>query len=101
MTDHNPRTDNPHRPPLLSLPPGAPPPVARAAASLIVLRDAPRGLEVLMLKRAERPGDQNSGAAVFPGGLLDASDRGHYERCQGMIDDTASARMGLPQDGLH
>ena len=101
MTDHNPRTDNPNRPPLLSLPPGAPPPVARAAASLIVLRDAPRGLEVLMLKRAERPGDQNSGAAVFPGGLLDASDRGHYERCQGMTDAVASARMGLPQDGLH
>ena len=54
-----------------------------------------------MLKRAERPGDQNSGAAVFPGGLLDASDRGHYDRCEGMIDATASARMGLAQHGLH
>ena len=101
MAHDNPRTDNPNRPALLALPPGAPPPLTRAAASLIVLRDAPRGLEVLMLKRADRPGDQNGGAAVFPGGLLDASDRGHYERCQGMDDATASLRMGLAQDGLN
>ena len=32
-----------------------------------VLRDAPRGLEVLMLRRADKPGDQNF-AAVFPAG---------------------------------
>ena len=91
------------------LPPAAPPSAARAAASLIVLRDnpatgadgKPRGVEVLMLRRAERPGDQNSGAAVFPGGLLDTSDRGHYDRCTGMDDASASAQMGLPADGLH
>jgi glyoxylase-like metal-dependent hydrolase (beta-lactamase superfamily II)/8-oxo-dGTP pyrophosphatase MutT (NUDIX family) len=85
------------------LPPAAtgPAPVPRAAASLIVLRDGPQGVEVLMLKRAERPGDQNSGAAVFPGGLLDKSDLGHYARCRGIDDATASARMGLGADGLH
>ncbi len=84
------------------LPPAtAVPAVPRAAASLIVLRDAPRGMEVLMLRRAERPGDQNSGATVFPGGLLDKSDRGHYERCSGLDDAAASARLGLPSDGLH
>ena len=90
--------------PYLELPPtpaGAPPPKTRAAASLIVLRDSPRGLEVLMIRRAERPGDQNSGATVFPGGLLDVSDRGHYERCNGLDDAAASARLGLPADGLH
>lgn len=76
-------------------------PVPRQAATLIVLRDSPRGVEVLMLKRAEKPGDQNSGAAVFPGGLLDKSDLGHYGRCRGMDDATASARMGLARDGLH
>ena len=75
--------------------------LARAAASLIVLRDSPRGPEVLLLRRADRPGDQNSGACVFPGGLLDASDRGHYERCDGLDDTAASARLGLAQDGLH
>ncbi|OYU96660.1 MAG: NUDIX hydrolase [Burkholderiales bacterium PBB5] len=90
--------------PYLELPPqapDAPPPKPRAAASLIVLRDSPRGMEVLMIRRAERPGDQNSGATVFPGGLLDASDRGHYERCNGLDDAAASARLGLPSDGLH
>ncbi len=73
----------------------------RAAASLIVLRDSPRGPEVLLLRRADKPGDQNSGATVFPGGLLDKSDRGHYERCDGLDDAAASARLGLPADGLH
>ena len=90
--------------PYLELPPqapDAPPPKPRAAASLIVLRDSPRGMEVLMIRRAERPGDKNSGATVFPGGLLDASDRGHYERCNGLDDAAASARLGLPSDGLH
>ena len=77
------------------------PAVPRAAASLIVLRDAPQGMQVLMLRRADRPGDQYSGASVFPGGLLDKSDLGHYQRCAGMDDATASARMGLAQDGLH
>ena len=77
------------------------PAVPRSAASVIVLRDAPRGLEVLMLKRALRPGDQNSGAAVFPGGMLDAADKGHYERCLGLDDASASASLGVAQDGLH
>ncbi len=82
--------------------PSTKPVAPRAAASLIVLRDSPtRGLEVLLLRRADKPGDQNSGAAVFPGGLLDNSDRGHYERCDGQDDATASARLGLPSDGLH
>src|SRR5580698_8896180 len=76
-------------------------PVPRAAASLIVLRDAPRGLEVLMLRRAERPGDQNSGAAVFPGGLLDKSDGDHHALCDGLDDAAASARLGVPAHGLN
>ena len=89
--------------PLAGLPAAAPGATVlpRAAASLIVLRDSPRGPEVLLLRRAEKPGDQNSGACVFPGGLLDKSDRGHYERCDGLDDAAASARLGLPCDGLH
>ena len=73
----------------------------RAAASLIVLRDSPGGPQVLLLRRAEKPGDQNSGAVVFPGGLLDDTDRGHYDRCDGLDDAAASARLGLPEHGLH
>ena len=66
-----------------------PRPTPRHSASLIVLRDGVDGLEVLMLRRAEREGDQNSGAAVFPGGHLDARRRARapavhrLDRCTG------------------
>ena len=46
---------------------------ARTAASLLLLRDADHGLEVLMLRRAERDTDARSGAAVFPGGVTTAA----------------------------
>ena len=72
----------------------------RQAASVIVLRDAPGGMQVLMLRRAERPGDQNSGACVFPGGLLDPADAGHYELCRGLDDAAASAQIQCPANGL-
>jgi 8-oxo-dGTP pyrophosphatase MutT (NUDIX family) len=52
--------------------------VPRDAATVVVLRESPAGLEVLLLQRAER-GDHNSGAWVFPGGLLEGSDRAHGE----------------------
>ena len=48
----------------------------RASATLVVVRDSPAGIEVLLSQRAER-GDHNSGAWVFPGGLVDAA------RCRG------------------
>ncbi|HUR90651.1 MAG TPA: NUDIX domain-containing protein [Ramlibacter sp.] len=52
------------------------PAVPRDAATVVVVRAAPAGgsLEVLLLQRAER-GDHNSGAWVFPGGLIDPGDR--------------------------
>lgn len=74
--------------------------VPRASASLIVLRDGALGLEVLMLRRAERAGDQNSGAAVFPGGHLDARDAAAHGLCNGLDDARASARLGLGAGGL-
>ncbi len=78
----------------------AKPVLPRNAASLIVLRDAAEGMQVLLLRRAEKPGDQNSGATVFPGGLLDTTDASHHELCQGLDDAAASARLGVPSDGL-
>lgn len=81
--------------------PLVPPAVPRLAASLIVLRDAPRGMEVLMLRRADKPGDQNSGAAVFPGGLLDPGDADAYGLCDGLDDAEASRRLGLSANGLN
>lgn len=73
---------------------------ARAAASLLLLRDAAGGLEVLMLRRAERDGDMRSGAAVFPGGVLDARDRDAHARVVGADDAAVSARLGLAAGGL-
>ncbi len=74
---------------------------ARCAASLMLLRDAPGGgLEVLMLRRAERDGDLRSGACVFPGGVLEPADRAAQAWCLGPGDAEFSARLGLPGGGL-
>ncbi len=50
--------------------PSAPP---RDAATVVMLRDAPQGLEVFLVKR-HGLSDVLGGAYVFPGGKLDASD---------------------------
>ncbi len=82
-----------------------PPDDARCAASLLLVRDAlsedgRSTLEVLMLRRAEREGDLRSGAAVFPGGVVDANDRLAHAHCLGPDDATASRWLGLQQGGL-
>ena len=78
---------------------GVPSVPARPSASLVVVRDGADGIETLLLRRAER-GDQNSGAWVFPGGLVDAGDRAAHDRCDGLDDAEASRRLGLPAHGL-
>jgi glyoxylase-like metal-dependent hydrolase (beta-lactamase superfamily II)/8-oxo-dGTP pyrophosphatase MutT (NUDIX family) len=65
----------------------------------VVLRQAGAGIEVLLSRRAER-GDHNSGAWVFPGGIVDAADRLSRDCCTGVTDAEASARLGLPRDGM-
>jgi glyoxylase-like metal-dependent hydrolase (beta-lactamase superfamily II)/8-oxo-dGTP pyrophosphatase MutT (NUDIX family) len=81
--------------------PAKPAPTPRHSASLIVLRDGAAGLEVLMLRRAEREGDQNSGAAVFPGGHLDRTDVRAHPLCIGWTDVQASARLRVADGGLN
>ena len=71
----------------------------RPAATLVVVRDSPDGVEVLLSRRAER-GDHNSGAWVFPGGMVHAGDRSAHACCTGLDDATASARLGVPEGGL-
>jgi len=73
---------------------------ARTAASLLLLRDGADGLEVLMMRRAERDGDVRSGAAVFPGGVLDARDRHAHAHTLGPDDASASALLGVAEGGL-
>jgi glyoxylase-like metal-dependent hydrolase (beta-lactamase superfamily II)/8-oxo-dGTP pyrophosphatase MutT (NUDIX family) len=74
-------------------------PLVRPAATLVVVRDGARGLEVLLLRRAER-GDHNSGAWVFPGGLLEASDDASQAACCGLDEALASERLGLRRGGV-
>jgi len=72
----------------------------RTAATLVVLRDGSEGLEALMLRRAEKANDQNSGASVFPGGVVDAHDRHLHPLCTGLDDAAASERLAVPEGGL-
>ena len=71
----------------------------RRAATIVVVRDGTAGIEVLLSRRAER-GDHNSGAWVFPGGIVDPGDAQTHDCCAGLDDATASARLGLPANGL-
>ncbi|MBL8306114.1 MAG: MBL fold metallo-hydrolase [Rubrivivax sp.] len=73
---------------------------ARLAASLLLLRDGSEGLELLMLRRAERHNDRRSGAAVFPGGVLDARDRAAHAFTLGPGDVEASRLLGVAEGGL-
>ncbi len=72
----------------------------RPAASVLVLRDGARGVEVLLMRRPERDDDFRSGACVFPGGVLDAGDTAAWPWCLGLDDAAASARLGLASGGL-
>jgi glyoxylase-like metal-dependent hydrolase (beta-lactamase superfamily II)/8-oxo-dGTP pyrophosphatase MutT (NUDIX family) len=72
----------------------------RQSASLIVLRDGERGVEVLLQRRPERAGDQNGGACVFPGGTLNDGDARLHALCDGPGDAAMSVRLGLAQGGL-
>jgi 8-oxo-dGTP pyrophosphatase MutT (NUDIX family) len=77
-------------------------PTPRDAATVVIVRDAalPRGgVEVLLLQRAEGS-DHNSGAWVFPGGVLDAGDRAASELALELSDAQASARLGVDRGGL-
>jgi len=48
---------------------------ARRAAVAILLRETAAGLEMLMIERAQRPGDPWSGHMAFPGGMQSGADR--------------------------
>ncbi len=79
--------------------PAAPLRPPRAAATIVVVRDGAAGVEVLLSRRAER-GDHNSGAWVFPGGIVDAADRDAHACSIGLDDAAASRRLGVAQGGL-
>ncbi|HJV85979.1 MAG TPA: MBL fold metallo-hydrolase [Noviherbaspirillum sp.] len=77
------------------------PPVIRPAATLILARDCPQGIEVLLLQRSH-DAKFAQGAHVFPGGALDASDmlvatQGH---CAGPDEAGASRALNVESGGL-
>ncbi len=70
-----------------------PPAAPKPAATLLLLRDGPQGLEVLMTRRSAQASFA-PGAHVFPGGGLDPTDALATEICQRRPnqDDALSAR---------
>jgi glyoxylase-like metal-dependent hydrolase (beta-lactamase superfamily II)/8-oxo-dGTP pyrophosphatase MutT (NUDIX family) len=71
---------------------------ARPAATLILLRAGPSGLETLMLQRSPSAAFLG-GAYVFPGGSLDASDAAPA-RVIGLTEAQANQRLGLAGGAL-
>ncbi len=73
----------------------------RPAATLILVRDASHGLEVLLAKRTHLA-NFAGGAYVFPGGAVDVSDSAPELAAfaSGIDDAQASKRLGIEQGGL-
>jgi 8-oxo-dGTP pyrophosphatase MutT (NUDIX family) len=67
----------------------------------MLLRDAPRGLEVFMLRRNDSL-EFSPGAHVFPGGAVDEVDLAPEVSlvCRGRTDLSASRQLGLGSGGL-
>ena len=72
---------------------------ARFAATVILLRDSPRGPEVFMMKRHIQS-DFVGGAYVFPGGRVDPEDSDAEALATGLDDAAASSRLQLERGGL-
>jgi 8-oxo-dGTP pyrophosphatase MutT (NUDIX family) len=73
--------------------------IPRPAATVMTLRDASNGYEILMLRRRIRS-DFVGGAYVFPGGGVDPDDAQSHHVVYGMSDRVASSRLGLSSGGL-
>ena len=72
---------------------------ARFAATVILLRDSPRGPEIFMMKRHVQS-DFVGGAYVFPGGRVDPEDSEAEELATGLDDLDASRRLQIQHGGL-
>ena len=68
------------------------------SATVMILRDGPGGLEVLLGRR--RQGRAFGEAHVFPGGVVDSDDARAATRCRGLTAADASLRMGVASGAL-
>jgi 8-oxo-dGTP pyrophosphatase MutT (NUDIX family) len=80
------------------------PSVPVPAATLLLVRDGPGGLEVFMVKRHHEI-DFMPGAMVFPGGKLDPSDqdpalRAHCAGADGLSDEALAMRVGAIREAF-
>jgi len=79
-------------------------PDARPAAVALVLLEGPQGLEILLIRRAERADDPWSGQIALPGGRYDAGDRDLFAtavretREETGVDLSAAERLGVLDD---
>lgn len=73
----------------------------RDAATVMLVRDGPGGLEVFMMRRTLSAAFVG-GFYVFPGGAVDDADRSPEVEavCEGRSDADASEALGLPAGGL-
>ncbi|MBX6390041.1 MAG: NUDIX domain-containing protein [Frankia sp.] len=67
------------------------------AASAVLLRDRPSGLEVLLLRRS-LTASFGPGAWVFPGGRVDPGDLGDGPAAAGMAAEVAAARRAAARE---
>jgi 8-oxo-dGTP pyrophosphatase MutT (NUDIX family) len=81
-----------------SVPEAASAAVPRPAATVMVLRDRPGGLEVLLLQRATST-PFVPGAHVFPGGAVDEADHDHEDVVEGLSLDEADELLGVEGGG--
>ena len=74
--------------------------VPTPAASVLLIRDANKKIEVFMIKRSMKT--NFGGVWVFPGGKIDDEDISNdYSRYSPHLDDqSASKRLGIEKDGL-
>ncbi|MDT8340965.1 MAG: hypothetical protein RQ751_05585 [Longimicrobiales bacterium] len=79
--------------------PPATPPTPRPAATILLLRDGPAGVETLMLRRVRSSGFV-PGAYVFAGGRVDGVDGAPEAtaRLRGLTPEAAGRRLGLAPD---
>lgn len=77
------------------------PAVPMPSATVTIVREAPRGIEVLMMKRNLKSGFV-PGMYVFPGGGLDDTDLffKNNNLCNCLDDASASSTLGVACDGL-
>ncbi len=79
-------------------------PDARPAAVALVLLDGPQGIEILLIKRAERADDPWSGQIALPGGRYDVGDRDleatavRETREETGVDLSGAERLGVLDD---